>query len=160
MKAEASVTRISSVQLKFMGHTAGKGMALVICLILLAIVTIVATSGMTTSTLQLRMAAGQQAATGAFQVAENAIETAMVCGLPQPGAVLRANDCPRVSTAAAEDYDFVIERLSTAGEVLPEGMSLGTELSALQFTIEATAAGNRGASANLTQGFYVMGLKE
>jgi type II secretory pathway pseudopilin PulG len=141
-------------------HGMSKGMALVICLILLAIVTIVATSGMTTSTLQLRMAAGQQAATSAFQVAENAIETAMECGIPPPGAVLRASDCPPVSTAAAEHYDFVVERLPTAGDVLPEGMSLGTELSALQFTVTATAMGSRGASAELTQGFYVMGLRE
>jgi type II secretory pathway pseudopilin PulG len=138
-----------------------RGMALVVSLVLLVIVTLVATAGMTTSTLQLRMAAGEQAATGAFQVAENAIETAMHCRRPQPGEIVSSRECPPVPNAAAEQYEFAIRR-STAeeGSVLPEGYSLGTELTAIPFTIEASAAGSRGARAELAQGFQVMGLKE
>lgn len=137
------------------------GMALALCLILLLIITVVATAGMTTSTLQLRMAAGEQAATGAFQVAENAVETALHCFRPDSGAALVAADCPDVSTAANEQYDFVVERSTETGaSPLPEGMSLGSELEAKAFTVNATATGRRGASAAVTQGFYVVGPRE
>ena len=134
------------------------GMALALCLILLLIITVVATAGMTTSTLQLRMAAGAQAATGAFQVAENAVETALQCFRPDPRAPVIAADCPSVPTAAGEQVDFVIERSAEAVSApLPEGMSLGSELEAKAFTINAEAKGRRGASAAVTQGFYVLG---
>lgn len=138
-----------------------RGMALALCLILLLIITVVATAGMTTSTLQLRMAAGEQAATGAFQVAENAVETALQCFRPDTSAVVTAADCPEVPAAANEDYDFVVERSTNAGEApLPEGVSLGSELEAKAFTVNAEARGRRGASAAVSQGFYVVGPRE
>jgi hypothetical protein len=138
-----------------------KGMALALCLILLLIITVVASAGMTTSTLQLRMAAGEQAATGAFQVAENAVETALQCFRPDTGVVVRATDCPDVSIAANEEYDFTVAPSTEGGgSPLPEGVSLGSELEAKSFTINAQAAGRRGASAEVTQGFFVLGPRE
>ena len=138
-----------------------RGMALALCLILLLIITVVATAGMTTSTLQLRMAAGAQAATGAFQVAENAVETALQCFRPDSGTAVAAADCPEVPAAAGEQYDFVIERTREEGSSpVPEGVSLGSELEAKAFTINASATGRRGASAEVTQGFYVIGPRE
>lgn len=138
-----------------------RGMALALCLILLLVITIVATAGMTTSTLQLRMAAGEQAATGAFQVAENAVETALQCFRPDGGVTVSAVDCPEVATAANERYDFVIERsAAVGGSPLPEGVSLGSDLEAKAFTVTASAAGSRGAEAQVTQGFYVVGPRE
>lgn len=137
-----------------------RGMALALCLILLLIMTVVATAGMTTSTLQLRMAAGEQAATGAFQVAENAVETALQCFRPDSGAVVTSADCPAVPSAAGEQYEFVVERSTTGGSPLVEGVSLGAELEAKSFTINAEATGRRGAGAAVTQGFYVLGPRE
>jgi hypothetical protein len=142
-------------------HLRDRGMALALCLILLLIITVVATAGMTTSTLQLRMAAGEQAATGAFQVAENAVETAMQCFRPDVNTTVTAADCPDVPVAADEQYDFVMERSTgEGGSPLPEGVSLGSELEAKAFTINAEAAGRRGASAEVTQGFYILGPRE
>ncbi len=142
-------------------YARSRGMVLALCLILLLIITVVVTAGMTTSTLQLRMAAGTQAATGAFQVADNAVETALQCFRPDRGGEVTATDCPEVPTAANEQYDFVIERSTEPGAwPLVEGVSLGSELEAKAFTIDASAAGRRGASAAVTQGFYVLGPKE
>lgn len=138
-----------------------RGTVLALCLVLLLIITVVATAGMTTSTLQLRMAAGEQAATGAFQVAENAVETALQCFRPEAGGAVGAADCPEVPSASGEQYDFVIERSTGDGATpLPEGISLGSDLEAKAFTINATATGRRGASAEVTQGFYVIGPRE
>jgi Tfp pilus assembly protein PilX len=141
-------------------HGRNSGMALALCLILLLIITVVATAGMTTSTLQLRMAAGEQAATGAFQVAENAVETALQCFRPDSGDVVTSADCPAVPAAAGEQYEFVVERSMEGGSPLPEGVSLGAELESKAFTINAEATGRRGAGAAVTQGFYVLGPRE
>ncbi len=136
------------------------GTALVISLILLVILTLVATSGMTTSTLELRMAGGRQASLSAFQVAENALETAVNCRLPMAGQIVREGDCPAVATAGEEHYEFTIERSPGESSVLPEGVSLGSDFEAVQFKVEAAATAGRGAKAELSQGFYVLGLKE
>lgn len=142
-------------------HTRSRGTVLALCLILLLVITVVATAGMTTSTLQLRMAAGTQAATGTFQVAENAVETALQCFRPDSGTMVVAAECPEVPAAAGEQYDFVIERSADdEGSPLPEGVSLGGDLEAKGFTINASATGRRGASAAVTQGFYVIGPRE
>ena len=137
-----------------------QGTVLALCLILLLVITVVATAGMTTSTLQLRMAAGTQAATGTFQVAENAVETALACfRADQPGSI--ADSCPEVATAADEAVEFSIERSMEPGQApLPEGISLGSDLEPKAFTIEAQAAGRRGAATEVTQGFYIIGPRE
>lgn len=137
-----------------------EGAALVVSLILLVILTLMATSGMTTSILELRMAQGRQASLGAFQVAENAIATALECRLPASGEQVRADDCAEVATAAQESYDFVVEAAPESAGLLPEGVSLGTDISAVAFTINASAQGTRGSEAEVTQGFYVLGKKE
>lgn len=136
------------------------GSALVISLILLAILTLVATAGMTTSTLELRMASGQQAVLSAFQAADNAIETALNCARPAPGQTLHAADCPPVSVAGGATYDLTIERKVAAPGLLPEGVSLGSDFTAVEYVIESTAAAGRGAQVELAQGFYEIGLLE
>ena len=137
------------------------GAALVVGLVLLALLTAIATAGMTTSTLELRMAAGRQSALSAFQVAENAIETAMACRPPQQGMEISADDCPEAANSGAESYDFLVRRRdSAAAAVIPEGYSLGVELEAVEYTIDAVAESARGARAELSQGFYVMELRE
>ncbi len=136
------------------------GSALVISLILLAVLTLVATAGMTTSTLELRMASGQQAVLSAFQTADNAIETALNCGRPAEGQALRASDCPPVSVSGGATYDFTLERNAAGTGLLPEGMSLGSDFAAVEYVIDTTASAGRGARVELTQGFYEIGLVE
>lgn len=137
------------------------GAALVVGLVLLALLTAIATAGMTTSTLELRMAAGRQSTLSAFQVAENAIETALACRPPQRGREINAADCPEAANSGAESYDFVVRRRdSAAGTLIPEGYSLGVELEAVEFTVDAVAEAARGARAELSQGFYVLELRD
>lgn len=137
-----------------------QGAALVVGLILLAIVTLVATAGMTTSTLELRMAAGKRAAVNTFQAADNAIETAMSCRRPATGETVTAADCPDVSTAPEVSYDFTVRREATATAGLPEGVSLGVDFAAVEYTVTATAASGRGEQVELTQGFYEVGWRD
>lgn len=136
------------------------GSALVISLILLAVLTLVATAGMTTSTLELRMASGQQAVLNAFQTADNAIETALNCRRPAPLETLRAADCPAVSVSGEATYELTIERKAASQVLLPEGMSLGSDFIAVEYVIESTATAGRDARVELTQGFHEIGLRE
>lgn len=137
------------------------GAALVIGLILLAIMTLVATAGMTTSTLELRMAAGKRASVSTFQAAENAIETALTCRRPLPGQTVTAVDCPAVQVTPEVNYDFSIRReLTETTGLIPEGVSLGVEFVAVEYTITATAEAGRGEQVELAQGFYELGFRE
>jgi Tfp pilus assembly protein PilX len=137
------------------------GAALVIGLILLAIMTLVASAGMTTSTLELRMAAGKRAAVSTFQAAENAIETALTCRRPLPGQTVTAADCPAVQVTPEVNYDFSLRReLSETTGLLPEGVSLGVDFVAVEYTITATAEAGRGDQVELAQGFYEVGFRE
>lgn len=140
-------------------HPGHRGSALVISLILLAVLTLVATAGMTTSTLELRMASGQQAVLNAFQTADNAIETAMNCRRPAAGEIVRAADCPSVSVSGEATYELTIERKASS-QVLPEGISLGSDFTTVEYVIESTATAGRDARVELTQGFHEIGLLE
>jgi Tfp pilus assembly protein PilX len=144
----------------FPSITRNRGTVLALCLVLLLVITVVATAGMTTSTLQLRMVAGTQAGTGTFQVAGNAVETALACFRADQPDTFTADTCPAVSTAADEAVSFRIERMPTAAIPLPEGMSLGSDLDAKGFVIDASAEGRRGVATEVTQGFYVIGPRE
>lgn len=138
-----------------------RGAALAVGLILLAIMTLVATAGMTTSTLELRMAAGRRAAVSTFQAADNAIETALRCRRPAAGQTVTAADCPSVSTTPEVNYDFTMRRESPAvGGPLPEGVSLGVDFEVVEYTITANAAAGRGERVELTQGFYEVALRD
>lgn len=143
-----------------------RGTALVIALMLLVILTLVAIAGTNTTVAELRMAGGRQSSITAFQLAESAVAAALGCELAPlvTGSVdmLTEADCgTTVTVDATGDYEFDIRRDSSGdGSVLPEGISLGGELQTLHFVVEARAEAGRGARAEVTQGYYMIGPRD
>lgn len=134
-----------------------QGAALVIGLILLLVLTILAVSGVVTSTLQLRMVGNQQTQERAFQAAEVAIEDA----LTNPLLSTTDPDVQPLVDAPNTDDDQYEFRLEYAGEasIGPglTGYSIGTGLTTYHFTVDATGLSTGGAEARHTQGFYIIG---
>jgi Tfp pilus assembly protein PilX len=139
--------------------TAGsqRGAALVIGLILLLVLTILAVSGVVTSTLELRMVGNQQQQERAFQAAEVGVEQAMAnpklsTSTPEIKAVTA------VPNATGDTYQY---QLTYAGASPPgtgmTGYSIGTGLTAYHFTINATGTSSGNAESRHTQGFYIIG---
>jgi type IV pilus assembly protein PilX len=133
------------------------GAALVIGLILLLVLTILAVSGVVTSTMELRMVGNQQEQERAFQAADLAIEQAMANPLlststPEVQAVTP------VPGSSGDEYQY---RLTFAGESPPgavlSGYSIGTGLIAYHFTVDATGTSSGGAQSRHAQGFYIIG---
>ena len=133
------------------------GAALVIGLILLLVLTILAVSGVVTSTMELRMVGNQQQQERAFQAADAAIEQAMANPLLSTSTpeVVGVTNLPN---SPGDQYQY---RLSFAGESPPgavlSGYSIGTGLTAYHFTVESTGTSSGGAESRHVQGFYVIG---
>jgi type IV pilus assembly protein PilX len=156
------------------------GAALVVGLLLLLVLTILAISGMTTATLELRMAGNQQYQERAFQAAETGIEQAMAAGIyttdpaaiaaqytnptsanPEPirGSGTQIADCPNQSNANDDQCEYFI-RFDQAAGVTPVpggGYSLGTGLQAYHFVVDTVGVAERGAESEHTQSFYIIG---
>lgn len=136
---------------------AQRGAALVIGLILLLVLTILAVSGVVTSTLELRMVGNQQQQERAFQAAEVGIEEAMAN--PQ-----LSTSTPEIQTVTAvpnspgDQYQY---QLTYAGESpLGSGLSgysIGTGLTAYHFTVNSTGTSTGNAESRHVQGFYIIG---
>lgn len=133
------------------------GAALVIGLILLLVLTILAVSGVVSSTLELRMAGNQQQQERAFQAAEVAVEQA----LASPMLSTTAADVQALTTAPGSTVDQYEYRLEYAGEAaigpgLP-GYSLGSSFTAYHFAVDARGVSTGGAESRHAQGFYIVG---
>jgi type IV pilus assembly protein PilX len=134
-----------------------RGAALVIGLILLLVLTILAVSGVMTSTLELRMVGNQQQQERAFQAAEIAVEEA----LANP---LLNTSTPEIQAPTAvpgspgDEYEY---RLDFAGESpLGSGLtgySLGAGFTAFHFNVDATGRASGEAQSRHVQGFYIVG---
>jgi type IV pilus assembly protein PilX len=139
-------------QMQSGGHQ--RGAALVVGMILLLVLTVLAISGMNTSTLELRMAGNAQFGQNAFQAAETGIERAMRIGTYDTSV-----DTPLDSPA---DHFVTITRYNLQNGMtdVPEGgysMGVGTGFKAYHFDITSTGASERGASSVNTQSFYIKG---
>jgi type IV pilus assembly protein PilX len=136
-----------------------RGAALVIGLVLLLVLTVLAISGMSTSTLELQMAGNRQYAESAFQAAETALETAMSCGVYNTNIPTEPADCAAAVTSATDGYDFVLAFDTIGGEtpVPGGGYSLGSGFAAFHFVVDAVGTSARGASARHQQSFYIVG---
>ena len=147
-----------------------RGAALVIGLILLLVVTILAVSGVVTSTLELRMVGNQQEQEKSFQLADTAIERALATAplsTAQPwdhcqeqGLAYQA--CPARTVAidgqAQGSYGYEVRFDGEASlPVDAAGYSLGAGFQAYHFAVNSDATSARGAIANHTQGFYIVG---
>jgi type IV pilus assembly protein PilX len=156
------------------------GVALVVGLLLLLVLTILAISGMTTATLELQMAGNEQYQERAFQAAEAGVEQAMAAGIfttsvaavagqytypasgePEPirGQGVQTADCADQSGDDSGQCEYFIRFDQAAGStpVPGGGYSLGTGLQAYHFVVDSYGVAERGAQSGHTQSFYIIG---
>ena len=161
------------------GRPNSRGAALVVGLLLLLVLTILAITGLSTATLELRMAGNQQYQERAFQFAEAGVEQAIVAGIyttalpdnytaavgstpPQPirGEGNQIENCPDDNDAGADrQCEFFIRFDQDTGvtQVPGGGYSLGTGFEALHFVVDSVGVAERGSESEHQQSFYIVG---
>lgn len=131
------------------------GAALVVGMILLLVLTLLAISGMNTSTIELQMAGNAQFGQNAFQSAETGIERAL-----RVSDYTTVADTP-VDALPADHFNAVIRYNKDNGKTdVPEGgysMGVGTGFKAYHFDITSTGDSSRGATSTHVQSFYIKG---
>lgn len=143
------------------------GAALVTALLLLMVLTVLAVAGLASAGLELRMAGNLQHQEHSFAAAEHAIEQALLTApidtSRTPAEPLKP-DCGAACAVpvTGDHYDYsVYYDAGAGGAPAPDGgHSLGAGLEAHHFVIEAVGESGRGARAEHTQGFYVLGPAE
>jgi Tfp pilus assembly protein PilX len=148
----------------FPDPAASRGAALIVGLVLLTALTVLAVSTMRTSTLQLAMAGSTRDREAAFNAAEAGIAAA-VNGIEGGGLVLPATTpgtClagpASAGTVGTMKYTYAtrICYLGPTTDIVPD--QSGNAATALHFSVIADAtAGDRGARARHTYGFYKLG---
>ena len=134
-----------------------QGAALVIGLILLVVLTILAVSGVFTSTMELRMVRNMQSQERAFQAAEVAIEDALANPVLSTSAGF-SQATTAVPNAPGDEYSYDMQFVGqTPLGTGTTGYSIGSAFQSYHFQIEATGTGPDGALAEHTQSFYVVG---
>jgi type IV pilus assembly protein PilX len=134
-----------------------QGAALVVGLILLVVLTILAVSGVLTSTMELRMVRNSQNQEHAFQAAEVGIEDAL--GNPVLSTSTPFNQADTaVPNSPGDRYSYTLE---FAGQTPlgtgTTGYSIGTAFQSYHFEVVSTGTGPDNALADHTQSFYVVG---
>jgi len=136
------------------------GAALVVGLILLLILTVLAVSGVVTSTFELRNVANQQQQERAFQAAEVGVERALTTAVATTATTTVIARTPVDPNAAdTDEYEYT---LRPVGEFNPptsapsSAVSAGVGLSAFHFEVQATGHAPGDAESEHTQGFYVI----
>lgn len=137
-----------------------RGIALVVGLILLLVLTLLAVAGMSAATMDLQMAANTQSTNDAFQAAERAVDVAMATTLPNTTQAAVA--VPETVIPASNDrYSYTIRFNKDNGvtEVPSGGFSLGEGVGfkAYHFDVTATGSAARDAQITNTQSYYVVG---
>jgi len=143
------------------GFRRQQGAALVVGLVLLVVLTILAVSGVFTSTLELRMVRNTQSQERAFQAAEVAIEQALAnpglsTSVPEVQATTPNPDAPD------DTYSYTLAHtcVSAPSSAL-EGYEIGpTGFSAWHFEVAARGNGPDNAIADHVQGFLIIGPPE
>lgn len=135
-----------------------RGAALVIGLILLLVLTILAVSGVVTSTLELRQVGNQQQQESAFQAADTAIERAMSSAVLSTSAatVVARQPVDPVNDPNGPEFEFNVHYTGEA-PLLGGGSSLTSGLRAYHFEVAASGYGPAGAVSDHQQGFYIVG---
>ena len=134
-----------------------QGAALVIGLILLLVLTILAVSGVFTSTMELRMVRNTQSQEHAFQAAEVGIEDALANPVLSTSTVF-AQATTAVPNSPGDTYSYNLQFVGQAP--LGTGMtgySIGSAFETYHFQVDATGNGPDSAVSNHTQSFYVVG---
>lgn len=131
-------------------RTRQAGAALVVAMILLIILTLLAISGMSTSTTELQMAGNEQYTENAFQAAETGIERTIANGAFDATDEV---DIPVVTLPNNDRYE---------GKIRPRGLSLPPpgysldQFSAENFEIESTGHSVRDATDTHLQGLFLI----
>lgn len=131
------------------------GAALAIGLILLLIITILAVSGVVTSTLELRMVGNYGAQETAFQTADAGIEQG-IANMPVSTSTVVTRSFPNDTTGGQADVSISYEGESNSPVTL-EGYSLGAGIQAYHFEIQSLGTETNGAQSEHTQGFFIVG---
>jgi type IV pilus assembly protein PilX len=137
-----------------------QGAALVVGLVLLVVLTILAVSGVFTSTMELRMVRNSQSQERAFQAAEVAIENALANPTITTNKAAPEIQAPTANPNALDDqYSYTLAfRCSSIPPVStdPDDVFSIGEFSAYHFQVDANGTGPDNAVAQHTQGFYVI----
>jgi type IV pilus assembly protein PilX len=134
-----------------------RGAALVVGLILLVVLTILAVSGVFTSTMELRMVRNAQSQERAFQAAEVAIEDALANPVLSTSVDFNQDEIA-VPNSPGDQYSYGLQFVgqSPLGTGMT-GYSIGSAFSSYHFQVDATGTGPDNALAEHTQSFYVIG---
>jgi hypothetical protein len=156
------------------------GAVLAIGLVLLLILTVLATAGMQAATVELQLAGNAQHQQRAFRAAEAGIEQAIAAGVftidpaatadryddltvseprPIPGAGTPIDACtsPLTDTGGRCEYFLRFDHATGVTPVPGTDPNDGTGLGAYHFVVDAVGIAARGARAEQTQGFYLVG---
>jgi type IV pilus assembly protein PilX len=139
------------------GSRGQQGAALVIGLVLLVVLTILAVSGVFTSTMELRMVRNLQSQERSFQAAEVAIEDALANPVLSTSAAFN-QATTAVPNSPGDTYSYQLQFVGQAP--LGTGMtgySIGSAFQTYHFQVDATGNGPDNAVSNHTQSFYVVG---
>lgn len=139
--------------------TAGRqqGAALVVGLILLLVLTILAVSGVFTSTMELRMVRNTQTQERAFQSAEVAVEDALANPVLSTSSVF-TQAAVAVPNSPGDTYSYQLQFVGqTPLGTGMTGFSIGTAFQSYHFQVDATGNGPDNALSQHTQSFYVVG---
>jgi type IV pilus assembly protein PilX len=141
------------------GPRGQQGAALVIGLILLLVLTILAVSGVFTSTMELRMVGNMQNQERAFQAAEVAIEDALANPVLSTSAPVVEDDPINVPNSPGDTYTYSLQFVGqTPLGTGMTGYSVGSAFMSYHFQVDSTGQNvDSGAVANHTQDFYVVG---
>lgn len=134
-----------------------RGAALVVGLVLLMILTLLAISGMNTATTGLTMAGNNQFLESAFQAAESGVDEALAQGTFQTAA-------PNVIAQHPINGTDLVQSTTTyqCNTLVPDAafsIGSGKGIAAFHFQTIAEAESTRGATAEHTQNFYIVGPK-
>ena len=139
------------------GPVRQQGAALVIGLILLVVLTILAVSGVFTSTMELRMVRNNQSQERAFQAAEVAVEDALANPVLSTSAVFNQVTVA-VPNSPGDTYSYNLQFVGqTPLGTGMTGYSIGSSFNSYHFQVDTTGTGPDGAVSNHTQSFYVIG---
>ncbi len=134
-----------------------QGAALVVGLILLVVLTILAVSGVFTSTMELRMVRNTQNQEHAFQAAEVAVEDALANPVLSTSAPFNQATIA-VPNSPGDTYSYQLQFVGqTPLGTGATGYSIGTAFQMYHFQVDATGNGPDNATTAHTQSFYVIG---
>lgn len=133
------------------------GAALIVGMVLLMILTVLAISGMNTATTELTMAGNNQYYENAFQAAESGVDEALAQGFFQTVA-------PNVIPQRNINGTDLVSSVTTyqCNTLVPDAafsIGAGKGIAAFHFQAVVDAESTRGATAQHTQNFYVVGPK-